>query len=113
MARTPEDQERDDPLPAAGLIRALREDEVQDTLDHMQEATGLARERVIAEAVTFAGRNRAAFLSHLRGRPPVGIAEQRAPSRARRLIAESGVEILVAGMFLLGAALAALQMLLG
>lgn len=113
MARTPEDEQRDDILPAAGLIRALREDTVQDTLDDMQDATGLARERVIAEAVIFAGRNRAAFLAHLRGRPSFGIADQRAPSRARRFIAESGVEILVAGMFLLGAALAALQMLLG
>ncbi len=110
MAWTPEDD--DDDLPGAALFRALRAEPVQQTLDEIEADTGLSREQVIAEAVVFAGRERPAFLAHLRGRPSGVRVGEPARRRWRRFLSENGVQMLVAGMFLLGAALAALQMLL-
>ena len=109
MAWTP--QEDDDDQHAAALFRALQAEPVQAALDEIEADTGLPRERVIAEAVVFAGRERRAFLAHLRGRPTGVRSEQE--RRGRRFLGENAVQILVAGMFLLGAALAAIQMLLG
>lgn len=112
MSWTPDDLEHGGGAPAAALLRALREDPVQEALDAIESETGLARERIVAEAVIFAGRDRSAFLAQLRGRP----ARRRKPrargSRLRRFLGENGVELVVAGMFLLGAALAAIQIML-
>jgi len=109
MAWTPHEEE--DEEHGAALFRALRAESVQQSLDEIQAETGLRRERVIAEAVVFAGRDRRAFLAHLRGRPS-GMRAAESDGRARRFLGENAVQILVAGMFLLGAALAAIQMLL-
>ncbi len=108
MAWTP--QEEDDQHGAA-LFRALQAEPVQAALDEIEADTGLPRERVIAEAVVFAGRERRAFLAHLRGRP-TGARSAEPERSGRRFLGENAVQILVAGMFLLGAALAAIQMLL-
>jgi len=110
MAWTPEDDDADQ-LPGAPLFRALRAEPVQAALDEIVADTGLPRERVIAEAVVFAGRERRAFLAHLRGRPSHVRAEE-PERRGRRFLSENAVQLVVAGMFLLGAALAAIQMLL-
>jgi hypothetical protein len=109
MALMPDDETCDDPGKA--LFAALREDAVQQALDDMEADTGLPRERVIAEAVKFAGQDRRAFLSHLRGRPPR--AQERAGSGGRRraYMSQHGVEMIVAVMFLLGALLAAIQII--
>lgn len=109
MAWTPE--EDDDDLAGVALFRALRAGPVQEALDEIEADTGLARERVIAEAVVFAGRERRAFLAHIRGRPS-GLRAAQPERRAWRFLSENAVQLLVAGMFLLGAALAAIQMLL-
>jgi hypothetical protein len=70
----------------------------------LQRRTGLTREQVIAEAVAFASLKRGAFRSHLhRGKPNL--------RPIRRFIARHFAEIAVASMFLLGAALAALQIM--
>ncbi|RIA47232.1 hypothetical protein [Dichotomicrobium thermohalophilum] len=108
MAWTPEDEED---LRGADLFRALRADAVQAALNEIEADTGLPRERVIAEAVVFAGRDRRAFLAHLRGRPS-RVRGSEPERRGRRFLSENAAQILVAGMFLLGAALAAIQMLL-
>jgi hypothetical protein len=109
MAWTP--QEDDDDQHGAALFRALQAEPVQAALDEIEADTGLPREQVIAEAVVFAGRERRAFLAHLRGRPTGMRSEPE--RRGRRFLSENAVQVLVAGMFLLGAALAAIQMLLG
>jgi hypothetical protein len=109
MAWSPEDDEDD--LQGAALFRALRAEPVQEALDEIEANTGLPRERVIAEAVVFAGRERRAFLAHLRGRPSRARAAE-PERRGRRFLSENAVQLVVAGMFLLGAALAAIQMLL-
>ncbi len=107
MAWTP--QEDDDNRRGAALFRALQAEPVQAALDEIEADTGLPRERVIAEAVVFAGRERRAFMAHLRGRPTGGRSGPE--RRGRRFLGDHAVQILVAGMFLLGAALAAIQML--
>ncbi len=112
MSRTPEEQERGGGSPAAALLRALQENPVQDTLDAIESETGLERERIIAEAVIFAGRDRSAFLAQLRRRPARRRTPQARGSRLRRFLGENGVELVVAGMFLMGAALAAIQIML-
>lgn len=109
MALMPDDEARDDPGEA--LFAALREDAVQRALDEIEADTGLPRERVIAEATIFAGRERRAFLAHLRGRPRGRPDGAERPARGRRFLSENGVQIIVAGMFLLGAALAAIQII--
>lgn len=112
MAWPPDEETPDERDPGEALFRALREDAVQAALDAIEADTGLPRERVIAEAVVFAGAERRAFLSHLRRRPS-GQRDAGAPSsRKRRVFAENGVEIIVGGMFLLGALLAAIQIVL-
>ena len=109
MAWTPEDEARE--AEAAALFDALRGDTVQAALDGLETDTGLARERVIAEAVVFAGQERRAFLAYLRGRAPRRRgAEPDHPVRG--FLSENGVQLLVASMFLLGVALAAIEMLL-
>lgn len=112
MALTPEDDQREGAWPGAALFDALREDAVQDALHDIEAGTGLTRERAIAEAVIFAGRERRAFLAHLRGRPSRE-RELRPKARLPRLLVDNSIEIVVGGMFLLGAALAAIQLLLG
>lgn len=112
MAWTPDEEVPDSSLPGAALFRALREDAVQEVLDAIEADTGLPRERVIAEAVVFAGAERRAFLSHLRRRPSGQREAGAPPSRKLRVFAKNGVEILVGGMFLLGALLAAIQIVL-
>lgn len=109
---TAENDDRNDALPGTELFRVLREDAVQEALDAIEADTGLARERIIAEAVIFAGRKRAAFLAQLHGQPVRQRRTQAKGSRLRRFLGENGVELAVAGMFLLGAALAAIQILL-
>lgn len=109
MAWAPEENEDD--LPGAALFRALRTEPVQAALEELEADTGLPRERVIAEAVVFAGQERRAFLAHLRGRPS-GLRAAEPERRGRRFLRENAVQLVVAGMFLLGAALAAIQMLL-
>jgi len=109
MAWTPEDDARE--AEAAALFDALREDTVQAALDALEVDTGLARERVIAEAVVFAQVERRAFLAYLRGRATR--RRQAEPERfVRGFLSENGVQLLVAGMFLLGVALAVIEMLL-
>lgn len=111
MPWTPDETGHEGSSPVAALLRALREDAVQDALDAVEVETGLARERIIAEAVKFAGRERAAFVGHLRG-APARRADRPQVSRLRRFLGENGIELVVAGMFLLGAALAAIQIML-
>jgi len=109
MAWTPEDDARE--AEAAALFDALREDTVQAALDGLEVDTGLARERVIAEAVVFAQVERRGFLAYLRGRP----ARRRKAETERSvqgLLSENVVQLIVAGMFLLGVALAVIEMLL-
>ncbi len=108
MAWTPQD---DDDQHGAALFRALQAEAVRSALDEMEAETGLPRERVIAEAVVFARRQRGPFLAHLRGRPSGGRTDK-PERRARRFLSESAVQLVVAGMFLLGVALAAIEMLL-
>jgi len=111
MTRKPQNNEGDAAQHGEPLFDALRAEAVQHALDDIEADTGLAREQVIAEAVVFAGHERRAFLAHLRGRP----SHPRETPRERRrqgLWSENGVQILVAGMFLLGVALAAIEMLL-
>ena len=109
MAWTPEDDARD--ANAAALFDTLRADAVQAALDELEADTGLARERVIAEAVVFAESERRAFLAYLRGRAPGRRGAE--PDRpVRGFLSGNGVQLLVAGMFLLGVALAAIEMLL-
>lgn len=112
MAWPLDEEAPDDSDPVAALLRALREDAVQEALDAIEADTGLPRERVIAEAVVFTGAERRAFLSHLRRRPSGQRDAGAQPPRKRRLLVENGVEILVGGMFLLGALLAAIQIVL-
>ncbi len=109
MAWTPEDDARE--AEAALLFDALREDTVQAALDGLEADTGLARERLIAEAVVFAQAERRGFLAYLRGR---GSRRRGAePDRpVRGFLSENATQILAAGMFLLGAALAAIQIVL-
>jgi hypothetical protein len=111
MAGTLEDTDSDGSTVVA-LLHALRQDSVQHALDTLEAETGLARERIIADAVLFADRNRASFLAQLRGRPPRSHSISAQPSRLRRFVGENGMELVVAGMFLLGAALAAIQIML-
>ena len=110
MARTPEDDAREGE--AAALFDALRADAVQAALDGLEADTGLAREQVIAESVVFAQVERRAFLAYLRRRgqhaDPATVSSRPAPGFLR----ENGIEILVGGMFLLGVALAATEMLM-
>ncbi len=109
MAWTPEDEARE--AEAAALFDALRDDTVQAALDGLEADTGLPRERVIAEAVVFAQVERRAFLAYLRGRAPR--RHKAEPERSiRGFLSDNGVQLLVAGMFLLGVALAAIEMLL-
>jgi len=109
MALTPEDDARE--VEAAALFEALRADTVQVALDSLEADTGLSRERVIAEAVLFAQSERRSFLAHLRGRP-TGMSAAGRERRGRGLLSENAAQILLAGMFILGAALAAIQILL-
>jgi len=106
-----EDDDRDAAMQASALFDALRAETVQCALDDIEADTGLARERIIAEAVVFAGQERRAFLAHLRGRPSHQRKLEREPRR-RRFLSENAVQMLVGGMFLLGVALAAIEMLL-
>jgi len=110
MAWRPTEDEGEEVLPGVALFDALRNDAVQDALTAIESDTGLPREQVIAEAVIFAGQQRRDFLSHLRGRP--SRERQGPPAKRRRLLADNGVEIVVGGMFLLGALLAAIQIML-
>jgi len=109
MAFTPEDEARE--AEAAALFEALREDTVQAALDGLEADTGLSRQRVIAEAVVFAQAERSAFMAYLRGRGPRRrVAGPDRPGRG--FLSENAAQLLAAGMFLLGAALAAIQILL-
>jgi len=111
FAVTADHDDENDVGPAAALLKALREDAVQDALNAIEADTGLARERIVAEAVIFAGRQRTAFLAQVRARQVRQRRSHRPASRVRRFLGENGVEVFVAGMFLLGAALAAIQII--
>lgn len=83
-------------------------DEFELALSALQRRTGMERNRIIAEAVAFANARRTEFAAHLRR----DIHKRRpANGPVRRFIARHGTEIAVAALFLLGSALAALQIM--